>query len=317
MSSTSTINFSLRQNKAIERNIAFDALQQGGRFLGEDPVYVGLGSVWFQDFHLAHRILGISTMVSIEQHKQVFDRAEFNKPFKNISVRLGNSNEVINDLLDDDELNMRPWVVWLDYDSIIDRDRLAELHRLVALLPDGSALLATFNANARTYAKETQQRLTVLNNIFGPNVVKRVLPDPNATTPLRDTGFMETLAECVNISLSSRSSSSISGGYLPAIRLLYKDSVNMVTVGGFLPSSSQVVACKAMVNHSDWCGFETILIKSQPLTLKEMQALCQLVPTEDRLTSQQVESLGFKLEDDQLRLFERHYLRYPMYAEIQ
>ena len=257
-------------------------------------------------------------MVSIEQSEQIFRRAKFNQPFNNINVRLGNSDEVIDDLLDDDELNVRPWVVWLDYDSIVDRDRLEELHRLVALLPDGSALLATFNARAEGYSSSTDGRLNVLDNIFGSDVVTKVIPDRKSSTPLRDTGFMRTLAECIKVSLLSKSTtSSISGGYVPAIQLLYKDTVNMVTVGGFLPSAAQISPCKNMVNQPDWCGFEDIVIKAQPLTLKEIQALSQLVPAENQLTQQQVRSLGFELSEDQLRLFERHYLRYPVYAELQ
>ena len=82
MSSTLTINFSLRQNKAIERAIAFDALSMGREFLGEHAVYIGLGSLWFQDFQMAHRLLGVETMVSIEGNESVYSRAEFNAPLR-------------------------------------------------------------------------------------------------------------------------------------------------------------------------------------------------------------------------------------------
>ena len=41
MSSTLAINFSLRQNKAIERAITFDALRIAVIEIGKNPVYVG------------------------------------------------------------------------------------------------------------------------------------------------------------------------------------------------------------------------------------------------------------------------------------
>src|SRR4051812_48943425 len=94
-SSSLTINFSLRQNKAIERAIAFDALTAGASLIGAEPVYVGLGSLWFQDFQMAHRYLGVKTMFSIEGDASIYKRAAFNRPFRTIEVLEGLSDVVV------------------------------------------------------------------------------------------------------------------------------------------------------------------------------------------------------------------------------
>ncbi|MXW76169.1 MAG: hypothetical protein F4Z58_09040 [Acidimicrobiaceae bacterium] len=313
MSSTLTVNFSLRQNKAIERSIAFDALRMVATELNGDPVYVGLGSVWFQDFRLAHRLLGVEKMISIERDADVFARAEFNRPFASIEMVEGPTEDVLPVLLDRDDLMGRPWIVWLDYDQQIDEDRLEELSRLIVALPDRSALLTTFNARDNAYAHDASRRFDALRELFGEDIVADDLQEPTLKGPV----FMRALAQCVLDHLSARAvQSGRPGGFVPGIRLLYHDSVNMITVGGFLPGTSAASSCQGMVRSDGWCGFEDALIKTQPLTIREVQALCRLLPSDTGLVQKARESLGFNLSDTQLDFFSRHYLRYPTYAEI-
>jgi hypothetical protein len=312
MSSTFTINFSLRQNKAIERAIAFDALLAAKEHLGQNPIYVGLGSVWFRDFVLAHRTLGIETMVSMEGEPTVFARAGFNRPFGTIEVVPGWSNDVLPSLLSRPDLAERPWIVWLDYDREMDENRRDELVNLVRSLPAGSALLTTFNAKGANYGADTDDRREVLAELFGDSIV-----DLDADEPaFKDYGLMKTLAHAVSDYLVSVAiHSGREGGYIPALRLLYRDSANMVTVGGFLPSTDQSAELTKLTTSPEWFGFEDVVIETQPLTVREIYALWRLLPSSSILTVDQVKALGFELSEDELRFFQRHYLRYPTYAE--
>jgi hypothetical protein len=313
MSSTFTVNFSLRQNKAIERSIAFDALKSTINALGESPVYVGLGSVWFRDFQLAHRALGIDKMVSIESESAVFARANFNRPYGSIEVVEGLTTDVIPTLLDRPDLSVRPWIVWLDYDKEMDDARLDELAGLVRNLPAGSALLTTFNAKPSNYARDTDPRREVITYLFGDDIVGANVDD----AAFNDQGLMKTLARCLSDYLVAVAiHAGRAGGFVPGLRLLYRDSVNMVTVGGFLPTPDRAAELKAQVQDGQWFGFEDVVIETQPLTVREIYALWQLLPSEQGLTQDQVQALGFELGEEQLRFFERHYLRYPTYAEI-
>jgi hypothetical protein len=313
MSSTLSVNFSLRQNKGIERSIAFDALRQGLRFIGENPVYVGFGSIWFQDFRIAHRILDIDTMISIEGNEAVLPRAKFNRPYACVEVCGGWSTDVIPKLLERTELASRPWIVWLDYDSDLSIERLRELTGLVETLPARSAMLTTFNARAGRYGRDTAKRREAMADLFGDVVVGDDVPDAD----MDGAGLMTTLSRCLSAHLEATAiRSGRPGGFVPAIRLHYKDSVEMVTVGGFLPDADDHAECSAMVGGNGWFGFDDVLIESQPLTLREVYALSQLLPAKKRLTKADVRKLGFDLAEDQIRFFERHYQRYPSYAEI-
>src|SRR5690606_4978275 len=76
------IDYSIRPAKYAERRMLCDIFRKLAAF---EPVehyrYVGFGSVWFADFMLFHRALGIRHMLSIEQAVGSRERFEANKPF--------------------------------------------------------------------------------------------------------------------------------------------------------------------------------------------------------------------------------------------
>lgn len=314
MSSSLTINFSLRQNKAIERAIAFDALTTASAILGEDPIYVGLGSLWFQDFQMAHRLLHIRNMFSIEGDDAVYKRANFNCPLRTIEVVHKKSTLAIPELLAREELIRRPWIAWLDYDRELCDDRLDELRGIVTSVPNGSVLLTTFNANAKNYGVDSAERRLALTELLTEDYVDPGLPDEAFDEP----ELMATLASSLLDYLQGMAvRGGRNGGFVPAIRLLYRDSAYMATVGGFLPSPNMAESCQIMIAADTWCGFEDSIIETQPLTMRELQALSKLMPVDGSLDPAVVAALGFELDDEQLRFYERHYLRYPIYAEIR
>lgn len=313
-SSSLTINFSLRQNKAIERAIAFDALSTGRHFIGDNPVYVGLGSLWFQDFQMAHRILGVETMVSIEGDEAIFKRADFNRPFRTIEVVHGYSNVVVPELLERADISARPWIAWLDYDRYLTDERLDELSALVMNANQGSVLLTTFNANPENYGNDTDARRLAATELLGTDYVAAELPDE----AFDGARLMRTLADGVLAYLAGLAiREGREGPFLPAVRLLYRDSTYMATVGGFLPRPEDADLCEAMVADGDWCGFEDAIIETHPLTLRELLALSRLMPSPQPLDTADVAALGFELDEEQIRFYEKHYGRYPAYAELR
>lgn len=312
MSSTRRFDFRLRTNKSIERAIVFDSLKTLQPYLGQSPIYVGLGSLWFVDFRMAHRQLGIETMISIEGDLQLVSRARFNRPYRSIEVVAGMTTDVVPGLLERDELNGRPWIVWLDYDSVLTEERVDELANLVRELPDGSAVLSTFNATPNFYG-EYDRRVEALADMFGADIVGSGLQPED----VNKNHFGGVLARCVTQYLESVAiRARRPGGFVSAIRLRYTDSAPMVTIGGLLPGSAGESGARATVAAEDWIGFEEEGIAVEPLTMREADALCQLLPCSAPLKSSDVAKLGFELPEPQIRFFERHYVRYPSYAEI-
>ena len=88
--------------------------------------YLGLGSMWFVDFVLAHRVLGINDLSSVELKNP--DRAEFNRPYACIAIRVGASSTVL-EAMTDVEWN-KPAIVWFDYDGVFDEDARSDCTRL-------------------------------------------------------------------------------------------------------------------------------------------------------------------------------------------
>lgn len=67
MPSFDAINYSLRPSKSIQTQLVFDGVRLlQDRLDLERLTYVGFGSIWFTDFVLAHKILRIDDMGSIE-----------------------------------------------------------------------------------------------------------------------------------------------------------------------------------------------------------------------------------------------------------
>jgi hypothetical protein len=73
-----------------------------------------------------------------------------------------------------------------------------------------------------------------------------------------------------------------------------------------------------LVASSDWLAHDDEPIITPPLTFKEILALQSLMPTAGSLpTTDDVKGLGFELENDAIRSYARHYLRYPRFAQLR
>src|SRR6185437_3809720 len=96
MPSFDVVNYSLRANKAIQRSLVFEAVRvlQANMNLN-DLIFVGLGSIWFADFQIAHKFLHLKDLISIEATEIGYRRAKFNRPFRTVSVKHGLSYDVL------------------------------------------------------------------------------------------------------------------------------------------------------------------------------------------------------------------------------
>jgi hypothetical protein len=275
-----------------------------------DAVYIGFGSVWFADFVLAHRMLGIQSMISIESDPVTFKRAEFNRPYRTLEVVEGESSDETPRLLDRPELADRQWIIWLDYDKGLDVTKLEELTELVRRLPPNSILLTTFSALARKYGlgPRGSKKVNSLFDLSGPESISQKDYDD-------DDALMRFLAKALEDFLVSKAVQATKH-FVPAFRLLYRDSTPMVTIGGVLPSGASEQAIRKIVSDAKWEGQPADAIEAPPLTVKEIMALQALLPDSKGLARSDVQHLGFDLEDAQLRSFVDHYLNYPSFVQV-
>lgn len=312
MTSTASVNFSLRQNKAIERQIVFDGIRAIVNRLDLTRLaYVGLGSVWFTDFAMAHRQLGISSLHSIEMDPTVFRRARFNKPFRTLRVHEGMSKDVVPLLLKRRDLKSKAWVTWLDFDQRLYLETIRELCDLVANLPDNSFLITTFVVDPKGYGK-LEDRLDFIEDIFEKKL------DPVPTAVLKDEilfGFW--LTQVLEDHLAHyHVKSGRSGKFIPAFQLCYRDGRAMATVGGFLATEKTSAAASSVCAAVAWGGKPTRAISTAPLTPKEVSTLQARLPRPKPLTRIDVQRMGFDLDADQIELFQSYYLHFPAFAQL-
>ncbi|WP_051004695.1 O-methyltransferase [Halomonas sp. KM-1] len=312
MSSFNMVNYSLRPSKSIQRQIIFEGVRflQGHLNLDE-LVYIGLGSIWFSDFIIAHKLLRVNDMVSIEASEIGYHRAKFNSPYATVRVFKGLTNQVLPTLYEDDLIKGRPWFVWLDYDMEFNESLQEDLRSLVEKAPANSIVIITFNGHESNYgaAPDRPQRL---RELFGASV-----PDDLTKRSCKGPRMQETLAD-YSLKFIKAIAADISrpGGFLPSFRIIYKDSAPMITVGGILPSKGAVITAEGVLSGESWeCNIQQPVIAPN-LTLRETSLLQSQLPCQGTLTREMVRELGFDLEEEQIRTFQSYYRQFPSFAQI-
>ena len=314
MSTSQYVNYSLRPSKSIQRQLAFHGLRGlMSRLSLSEAVYLGFGSIWFTDFVMAHNLLNINHMISIEEDEIIFRRAKFNAPYASVSVRRGSSSEVLPTLYDDGSVNSLPWILWLDYDGALDERSIDDTRDAVERAPENSILLVTFNGGGRKYGRRRSERFERLRELFG-----NVVPDDLPMERCDSENIKEALADlALNFLKATAASARRPGGFLPAFRMLYRDGADMVTVGGCLPSSNELAqAAVQVVNAAEWKCMPVEPIVSPLLTMREVKALQAQLPRQEALTKEIVQELGFDLEQGQIQAYEKYYKEYPAFAQI-
>lgn len=310
MPSFDVVNYSIRPNKSIQRSIIFECLQELSPILGlAKASYIGLGSIWFTDFQLAHKLLRIRNLVSIEKEKVGAKRAEFNKPFKTVSVKEGLSYDILPELLEVESNS--PVVVWLDYDGRLDEENVQDLTLLAEGVPKNSVILFTFNAVPHKYGKP-KNRKNVLEDLFGERIADEIQNDR-----VDDEDFIPILR---SLTMKYLQSVVVNSGrveiFLPAFSIEYRDGMEMLTIGGVLAETKNRKPVEKLISKKGWMGIQDTTIALPPLTHKEVLAMQSALPRRASFTRKNVNSLGFDLEDAQIQAFELYYKYYPSFAEF-
>lgn len=313
MASFDSINYSLRPSKSVQRGIVFHGLKALYDAMAlQNPLYVGFGSIWFTDFVMAHKVLEIDEMVSIEANDVGFRRAEFNKVYRSINVLEGRSEDRIPELLNIGEYQTRPWIVWLDYDGALGEEKVEEMRWLLLNAPPNSIVLFTFSATQSAYGAKPAHRPGRVADILGA-----VVPDDLTREDCSKENLPQTLASLTMDFLSSVvADNARPGGFIRSFQVPYFDTVGMVTVGGVLPTLGTAPGARATVADQKWQGIVDEMIQAPPMTLKEVATLQAELPCLGNLTRARVQELGFDLLEHQVRSFQRYYKYLPSFAEI-
>lgn len=314
MSSFDAINYALRPNKAVERKIVFSGMQKLTRILDLSAYrYIGLGSLWFVDFLMAHKILGINEMTSIEQNEIGHKRSEFNRPLACIEVLKGESTLTIPTL----DLDKKPAIVWFDYDTSIGGPVLEDIGMLAPRCAANSILIATINAKRDDLPAKDESGREIDHEAGLRMVAGDLVPTPLAPKRLQSPQYPKLLCEILSNRFHSAAvNSGRTESFVKLFDLAYSDGTPMVTVGGVLASADTADAIRTLVATPEFEGVVEKTIAVPPLTMKEKMALDRLMPSVKSPTDAQMNKTGFTLKREQIDTYHRYYRHYPLFGEL-
>lgn len=148
------VDYEFRRAKQVERRMllhAFQRLMEIG-FPISSYQYTGMGSVWFIDFILFRRYLGIRRMVSVEGSYAIENRVQYNKPYGDVDIVMGDIADYIPSLSTD-----RKHILWLDFDFTIRKESIDAVVLGASQLSAGSFLLVTVDAEPPVKGGKTKQ----------------------------------------------------------------------------------------------------------------------------------------------------------------
>lgn len=304
-------NFAVRLNKGIERKLIFRVLSLlADYFPVADYKYLGMGSMWFMDFLMAYRHLGIKKMVSFEFDQADANRARSNVPLSIIDVRSGDVGDHIGRL----RIEKERTIVWLDFDNSVDDDNLETLTAASAKMRSGSVIVATFEASkppgSKLIPREKWLREMFLDAVPA-TLPARYFDDNLEAYPTHLAELLhETLRETLRISAGGRS-------YIPLFAFVYRDGRSMVTVGGIIvnPRDSARLNSSATMKL-DFVGSGVTVLEAPLLTAREKAALDTLLPSR-RIAVRRARRFGVRLPAEMLASYTRWFREYPLFAEIE
>lgn len=316
-SSFEKINYSLRPAKNIERKMICELLQRLDRF---HPIrryrYLGFGSVYFSDFALFHRRLGISDMTSLERVASAGERVRFNRPYRCIEIVLQDSNAFLPTYD-----WSKPGAAWLDYDSTLTASVLADVETAMLKAASGSFVAVTVNADQSALGDEgtvdAPNWVPAIEANVGPNLITPGTPDAK----LRQWGLAELFWRILDEG-SSRAIDARNGPLATEdkvyrkqiMHLRYRDSSRMVTVAWVLHSERdrpRIEACDLTGLEYYSGGADAFEIDVPRLTFRELRFLEAELPK-----SPESARLKF-LPKEQVEMYERVYRFFPSFVDAE
>lgn len=315
------IDYSVRQAKHAERRMLCDMFRKLVPF-GElrHYQYVGFGAIWFADFSLFHRNLGIDRMCCIEREVHHAERFRYNCPFGGIELMFGPSSQ---------ELPKIDWgvrtIAWLDYDDPLNPQMLEDVRTVAGRMCSGSVLVVSVQAHnlpkisdPESDSSKEVETVAEFRALFGPARTPTDLAQSQFFGRRLATVYRKCLSIEVDEALRIANSGKRPGSRMKAKQVFsveYADGARMTTLGFVFFDEGQE-------GHFDSCGFrnlsfyrdseETLKIEVPKLTPKEMREI------ERKLPFANPEDVGMDpVPQSEVRVFSEFYRYLPRMAAFE
>ncbi len=324
------INYRLRISKAVERKMFCSAFQKLSVFYPlENYRYIGFGALYFADFYLLHRQLGIKNMLSIEKSRsaEIEARYNFNKPFRCVKVMFGSSHDVLPQLSWDE-----PTIAWLDYTCSLNSDVLSDVNTFIQNAVSGSFLIVSVNSDSSVFDPDEndeigKSRLNKLSEMVG----KYRIPREIENNQISNAGLPRVYQKILNYEIESiiqrRNAGSTTDQmhFQQLFNFKYQDGKPMYTFGGLILSDLHLdSAAKVKFDELDFISRDEGVFEIQipNLTYKEIKYLEGLLPggISDEGVIEGLDNLykdNPQIPEGDLKKFAKIYQYFPTFAETQ
>lgn len=301
------VAYDLRPAKQVERRMILDAL---GRLMNQgvpirDYQYTGFGSIYFFDFLLLYKLVGLQRFLTVEYDTDITKRVAFNKPFERIEIRM----EPVGDVIPTLSRDLRH-ILWLDYDDRLTSSMLRDTAAASYHLPGGSLLLVTVDAEPPAGRSTPAEYMKYFESVAGD-----FLPYDFDIGWCKHSRLPETnlsmLGNAMKSGLAARELE-----FLPLFKFVYADGHEMVTLGGMIGGETErrtLASCAwggASYLRRD-LGEAPFRIRVPLLTRRERLFLDHHMPCSDEWRPQ-----VFELPEDDIQAYREIHRFYPHYGEL-
>jgi hypothetical protein len=303
-----TVHYELRPAKQVERRMLLDALLSLGAagFRIQDYQYTGMGSVYFIDFMLFHRLIGLQKMLSVEYDTKIARRVEFNRPFDCVDTEIAPIGDVIPRLSKDIK-----HLLWLDYDGILTGSQLSDVASATSRLSVGSIFLVTIDVEPPTDTDDPEKWMAYFEEEIGEYLSPslKVADFARSQLPRRNVDF---ISSAITAGMAGRTDVE----FIPMFNFLYEDGHQMLTMGGMVGTTDEKnKIAKSELAKADYFrstfANSPCLIKVPRLTRKERQYLDGFMPCTDNW-----QPPDFELSTENVLAYRQIYRFCPTYAEL-
>ncbi len=306
------VHYEFRPAKQVERRMLLHALHSL-RDMGY-PIssyeYTGLGSIYFIDFVLFHRYLGLTRLTSVEGDPDVEQRVDFNCPYGLINLVHDDISAQIARLSSECR-----HILWLDFDSILVEELLEAVQLAAAQLTAGSILLVTVDVEPPGRPEDGLKKYnpTVWMRYFkieAKELLWRGVCRSDFTRDALPTTNARILKAAIEVGLQTRDAK-----FIDMFSFLYADGHRMLSLGGMIGTDDDERHIRALDRNElfflkDDITDDPFQIRVPLVTRKERHYLDQNMPCQRGWTPDEFEMTSGDVED-----YRKIYRYYPAYTE--